>query len=587
MRSRNYFPFLMQLAFIISLLWPPYLAFAQRNEAITNTHAQQITVDPQELERFADEFFAGQMAERHIPGLTFVAVQKGQPLVAKGYGLADMEKQISFAENTVVRIGSVSKLFVATAVMQLVEQGKLDMHTNVNQYLTTFQIDDNFPTPVTLAHLLTHTGGFEDPRYRSNTDPASVQPLGPYLAEYMPPRASPPGQVFCYSNHAYALAAYVVEQVSGIPFDQYVEENILHPLGMERSGYLLSPPMPAGLGVGYSYEDGTHIPQPIDYDSDYPGGSLISTAADMAKFMLAHLRDGCYQDRCILQPATIADMHQQQATTPYDGQNVTYGFVEGIKNDQRLIGHSGAIRGFGSILDLLPKHNLGYFFSFSLECLDSSACEIIPKFREQFLDRFFPSEPRDLWQAKGPAMVLTVYLMSALLLLVAAFATFRVFVRCDYQRKGRLTPFSMCIETVIFFLWGGFPYIYSPSDWPAVHVGPLLKVTGWVSLALGLAIMFTAMAALGLRRSLGQEANVLKQSGFYRVSRNPQILGCALYGIGFAVLWPSWYALGWVVLFVAIAHTMILTEEEHLRDVHGEEYVRYCERVPRYVVSSR
>jgi len=180
-------------------------------------------------------------------------------------------------------------------------------------------------------------------------------------------------------------------------------------------------------------------------------------------------------------------------------------------------------------------------------------------------------------------MTLTVYLISAFLLLVAAFVFFRFFGRRDYRRKGRLTLFSLLVETLIFFLWGGFPYIYGPSDWPAVQVGPILEAMGWISLAGGLGIMFTAMAGLGLRRALGQESKVLKQTGFYRVSRNPQIVGCALYGIGFALLWPSWYALGWVILFAAMAHMMVLTEEEHLRHVHGEEYVRYCARVPRYL----
>jgi protein-S-isoprenylcysteine O-methyltransferase Ste14 len=180
-------------------------------------------------------------------------------------------------------------------------------------------------------------------------------------------------------------------------------------------------------------------------------------------------------------------------------------------------------------------------------------------------------------------MLLTLYLTSAFLLLVAALVAFRLFGRRDYQRKGRPTPFSLFLQTLIFFLWGGFPYIYGPSDWPAVHLGPILEAIGWIALGVGLAVMFAAMAGLGLRRTFGQEPNLLKQTGLYRLTRNPQIVGCGLYGIGFALLWPSWYALGWAVLYAAIAHMMVLTEEEHLRDVHGEAYLRYCERVPRYL----
>lgn len=353
-------------------------------------YSEPVVIDPLELEAFADAFFPAQMEELHIPGVTFIFIQDGEILLAKGYGYADLEKGIPVSPDaTVMRIGSISKLFVATAVMQLVEQGQLDLHTDVNEYLTTFQLENTFRQPVTLAHLLTHTAGFEDPPYSSNTDPTIVQPLGPYLAEFMPPPTDPPGQAFRYSNHGYALAAYIVEQVSGLSFDRYVAEHILRPLGMTRSGYLLSPPLPEGLAVGYFYEDGAQVPQPMDYDHDYPGGSMVSTAHDMAKFMLAHLQEGCYQEACILQPSTVAEMQQQQAETPYEGQNVTYGFAEKLQNGPRLIGHSGAIRGFGNIMDLLPEHNMGYFISFNEECYQTSACEIIPAFRERLLEQFF------------------------------------------------------------------------------------------------------------------------------------------------------------------------------------------------------
>ena len=349
-----------------------------------------VTIDREELEAFADRFFPAQMKKLKIPGVSFALVQDGSVVLAKGYGEANLEavRPIS-PDTTVMRIGSISKLFVATAVMQLVEEGKVELDADINQYLAAFQLEDGFPGPVTLAQLLTHTAGYEDPPYESYTDPAMVQPLGAYLAKSMPPRTDPPGTVQQYSNHGYALAAYVVEEVSGQPFDQYVSEQILKPLGMSSSGYLLAPPMPHEMATGYFCENQTQVPQPTDYDSDYPGGSLVSTADDMARFMLAHLQDGCYSGACILQPATLADMHRQQAQTPNEGQAVTYGFVEGQQERQRLLGHSGAIRGFGASLNLLPEHNLGYFFSFNEECWQTSACGIISEFREQFLERFF------------------------------------------------------------------------------------------------------------------------------------------------------------------------------------------------------
>lgn len=351
---------------------------------------EAVAIDPAELELFCDQFFPAQMEKLHIPGVSLIVVQDGKVVVAKGYGYADLATDNPMsAAASVMRIGSVSKLFVATAVMQLVEQGKLDLDTDVNRYLTAFQLKDTFSQPVTLAQLLTHTAGFEDPPYATFTDPRQMQPLDEHLAERMPPRTHEPGEVFIYSNYGYALAALIVEEVSGIPFDQYVEEKIFKPLGMTHSHYLLALPPPKNLATGYFYQDGVQVPQAVDYDDDYPGGSIVSTAEDMSHFMLAHLQDGCYQGGCVLQASTVAKMQQRQAKTPYEGQNVALGFVEGLQDGQRLLGHSGAIRGFGSILDLLPEHNLGYFFSFNEECWQASACEIISAFRTQLLERFF------------------------------------------------------------------------------------------------------------------------------------------------------------------------------------------------------
>jgi CubicO group peptidase (beta-lactamase class C family) len=350
---------------------------------------EPVAIDAVELQAFADAFFAGQLEALHIPGLVFVFVQGDEVIYAQGYGTADLETGTPMdAGASVMRIGSVSKPFVATAVMQLVEQGELDLHADVNQYVTGFALEDAYPEPVTLGHLLTHRAGFEDPPYTSNLDPQQVEPLGAHLAASMPPRSHPPGKEHIYSNYGYALAALIVEEVSGLPFDRYVEEKILQPLGMHHSRYLLAPPLPENMATGYAYKDGVQVPQPVDYDSDYPGGSIVSTAEEMSHFILAHLQDGCYQGVCILQAETVAEMQQRQAKTPYKGQNVTYGFVEGTFDGVRLLGHSGAIRGFGSSLDLLPEHDMGYFFSFNEECYETSACQIVPEFREQLLERF-------------------------------------------------------------------------------------------------------------------------------------------------------------------------------------------------------
>jgi CubicO group peptidase (beta-lactamase class C family) len=217
----------------ISAVILPLLALLLSTCQAVTKPVEPLGIDPLELQTFADTFFEKQMETLHIPGLAYIFVQNGNVIYDKGYGYANLDTAIPFdADSSIVRIGSISELFVATAVMQLVEQRKLDLHADINQYLTTFQIRETYPEPVMLVHLLTHTGGFEDPPYTSNTDPRQVQPLGSFLAVNMPPPTHPPGEVFIYSNYGYALVALIVENTSGTRFDLYVNENIFEPLEM-------------------------------------------------------------------------------------------------------------------------------------------------------------------------------------------------------------------------------------------------------------------------------------------------------------------------------------------------------------------
>ena len=176
-----------------------------------------------------------------------------------------------------------------------------------------------------------------------------------------------------------------------------------------------------------------------------------------------------------------------------------------------------------------------------------------------------------------------IYITSGFSLLLFSTVTFRVLFRRDFRARGELSLLSTVTGSLVFFLWGGFPYIYGPDDWPAVHVGLAIKIIGWILFAGGFTVMFVAMGWLGMARSFGWAPDVLKQSHFYSVTRNPQSVAFLLGMVGYLMLWPSWYGLGAVILVAAIVHVMIVTEEEHLQTAHGDEYARYCERVPRYL----
>lgn len=182
-------------------------------------------------------------------------------------------------------------------------------------------------------------------------------------------------------------------------------------------------------------------------------------------------------------------------------------------------------------------------------------------------------------------MILGIYFLAAFLLLTFAYGTFRIFVRRDYQGKGRLTPLSSLLELLVWGFYMAFPYTFNPPDWPYFwsFTGTTTQVVGLVVIILGMILAFGTMLWFGLRRAFGLEISALIQWGPYRLSRNPQIVGGSWMVIGVALQWPTWYSLGWVFMYAAVAHMMVLTEEEFLQDVFGQEYERYCERVPRYL----
>ena len=177
-----------------------------------------------------------------------------------------------------------------------------------------------------------------------------------------------------------------------------------------------------------------------------------------------------------------------------------------------------------------------------------------------------------------------IYLISALGLLIAGYLVFMVQFPHDYSKRGRLSPFALVTGSAIYFAWGGFPYIYGIPGWPGVSVHPILKVIGWVFLWGGLALLFICMGWLGFLRSLGQEQTALIRTGPYRFSRNPQVVGCIAYGLGFVLLWPSWYALGWFALIFILTYMMVRSEEAHLHQVYGEAYQDYCLEAPRFII---
>ena len=226
----------------------------QNPKAITQNTQTAGLSNPKEVEAFFDSFFTQHVAKSEFPSATVVLVKDDHVLFEKGYGYTDFEKtKFVSANKTVFYAASVSKLFVATAIMQLAEQGKLNVNDDVNKYLTGFQLEDKFGKPVTIGNLLTHTGGLDEHLLGTEIPiTAPPMPMGEYFAKYTPPRILPPGDQINYSNHGMALAGYSVEAVSGMLFYEYAEQNIFAPLEMRHSSF--RQPVPASFGNRYRAE---------------------------------------------------------------------------------------------------------------------------------------------------------------------------------------------------------------------------------------------------------------------------------------------------------------------------------------------
>ena len=348
-----------------------------------------------DLEAWLDGFLPHALDTGDIAGAVVVVVKDGQVLLQKGYGYANLAERTPVdPEATLFRPGSVSKLFTWTAVMQLVEQGKLDLDADVNQYLD-FAIPARDGVPVTLRQILTHTAGFEEQiRALITAEADEITPLGEALKYWVPERIHAPGTTPAYSNYATALAGYIVERVSGQSFDDYIEQHIFQPLGMAHSSFRqpLPPELLAGMSNGYSRaSDG----EPKDYEfiSLAPAGSLASTGADMARFMIAHLQLGAYGDARILGADTARMMHTTGQASVGPLNRMMLGFYETSVNGHRAISHGGDTQWFHSDLQLFPDDGIGLFVSMNSSGRDGATGHIRYALARRFADRYLPGEP--------------------------------------------------------------------------------------------------------------------------------------------------------------------------------------------------
>lgn len=356
----------------------------------------QGTLSRADVESYLDGFFPYALRRGDIAGAVVSVVKDGEVLLLKGYGVADVATGAAVdANETMFRVGSISKMFTATAVMQLVEAGKLRLDRDVNDYLD-FGIPATFSQPITLRHLLTHTAGFEDVFKNVLLDRAQDTPtLEAYVKQALPRRVFAPGSTVAYSNYGVTLAGYIVQRVSGAPFERYVQRQILEPLGMTHSTFLQ--PVPDGLATHapQGYLAASRPPTSFEFLGTVPSGALSSTGADMARFMLAHLDAKAAGEPDILRADSIAQMHAPAFRSAPQLQAMMFGFYGENRNGRRIVGHAGDLLSFHADLHLLLDEKIGLFVAMNSLGSDDSSTALRKALFEGFMDRYFPSKPPD------------------------------------------------------------------------------------------------------------------------------------------------------------------------------------------------
>lgn len=287
---------------ILSILLSLFLSisFAQKSNYNLTKLAQKV-----------DSLFEITIESEHIPGATIIIVKDGEVLLKKGYGYTSLGENINHVnpDSTIFRIGSITKTFTATALLQLVDKGKIGLNEDINKYLKSIKVPSTFKEPITVHHLLTHSAGFDEIGGRRVFQEHQQIPLATFLSDKLI-RIQAAGKVTSYSTYAIALAGLLIEDISGQPLEEYMKEHIWDPLGMSMTSIKLPEEHMRYLSLGYEYYKGVNLPQPWEWYHTFPASSINSTAMDMAKFMQMHLNLGKLASNRILSTTISLKMQE-------------------------------------------------------------------------------------------------------------------------------------------------------------------------------------------------------------------------------------------------------------------------------------
>jgi CubicO group peptidase (beta-lactamase class C family) len=374
------------------LAFPGAFAAAPEEAAVAPAAAPvAVSLTAEDANSWLDGYLPYALKTGDIAGAVVAIVKDGEVLTARGYGYADVAARKPVDPRlTLFRPGSVSKLFTWTAVMQLVEQGKIDLDADVNQYLD-FKIPPREGKPITMRNLMQHTAGFEEQAKGVITENPKAPSFEALLKAWVPQRVFAPGTTPAYSNYGASLAGYIVQRLSGESFESYIEKHVFEPLDMKYSTFRqpLPPELVPLMSRGYRVASGE--PQAFEIIGPSPAGSLSSPGEDMAHFMIAHLQGGEYRGRRILAATTAEMMHNTPLTMLPPLNRMELGFFETNINGREVIGHLGDSEFFHTSLHLFLTENVGFYVSFNSLGKEGAAHELRGALFQDFADRYFPA----------------------------------------------------------------------------------------------------------------------------------------------------------------------------------------------------
>ncbi len=347
--------------------------------------------DPQNLSSFIDSIITSEMEKEQLPAVTFALVHKKKVLIKKAYGVKNVDEGMSVDfDKTLFRVGSISKVFTCIALTQLVDKGLVNLDDDVNQYLEEdLKLDENYPEGVKIWHLLTHTSGFDQKLRGRLFDNKDIRPSIREFLKGELVRIRPPGEMTTYDTYGITLAGRIIENVSGLSFQDYLRQHLFEPIGMTNSWVEVPDDFKENLAIGYGLKNKEYVPLKYELYTTTPASSIDASTTDMTKFIRAILGDGSVKGGRILSKKMAKQIKEPQFRIHPDYPGFTYGFWEDLSYEQRAIWHGGIMNGYTSSMYLFPELELGFYFVYTRDFETGPNPRLRHILQKKLLDRWF------------------------------------------------------------------------------------------------------------------------------------------------------------------------------------------------------